>query len=224
MDIHADVKNAVIDSLRASAELRQAVIEQCTDSIAAAGEAIHGSLRQGGKLLLFGNGGSAADAQHVAAEFVGRFIKDRDPLAAIALTTDTSALTAIGNDYGYERVFSRQVEALGKPHDVALAISTSGRSLVTAAIRLIAIEGTRIFARASSCWLRSALAVRDVTMGFWLLQRQLEAVHPICVIVRQNRGLDCSNLFRESSSRGFEQVALCNCKRDICNFSKTRKS
>lgn len=82
----------------------------------------------GHKLLLFGNGGSAADAQHIAAEFVGRFKRERRGFPAIALTTDTSALTAISNDYGYDEVFARQVQALGRAGDVALAISTSGRS------------------------------------------------------------------------------------------------
>ena len=82
----------------------------------------------GGTLLAFGNGGSAADAQHLAAELVGRFERERDAMPAVALTTDTSVLTSIGNDYGYERVFARQVEALGAPGDVAFGISTSGAS------------------------------------------------------------------------------------------------
>jgi phosphoheptose isomerase len=86
------------------------------------------TLRGGGKILLFGNGGSAADAQHVAAELVGRFERDRAALAAIALTTDTSALTALANDFGFEHVFGRQVEALGRPGDAVIAISTSGSS------------------------------------------------------------------------------------------------
>ena len=86
------------------------------------------SLRAGGKVLLFGNGGSAADAQHISAELVGRFTVDRRPLAAIALTVDTSAITAIANDYGFEHVFDRQLRALGRPGDVALAITTSGKS------------------------------------------------------------------------------------------------
>jgi D-sedoheptulose 7-phosphate isomerase len=94
----------------------------------AAAAAIAGAFGRGGKLLLFGNGGSAADAQHVAAEFVGRFQRERAALAAIALTTDTSILTSIGNDYSYDRVFARQVEALGQPGDVAFGISTSGGS------------------------------------------------------------------------------------------------
>src|SRR5260221_9094311 len=86
------------------------------------------ALRNGGKLLLAGNGGSAADAQHIAGEFLSRLNYDRAPTAAIALTTDSSVLTAIGNDYGYERVFERQVRGLGQEGDVLLAISTSGRS------------------------------------------------------------------------------------------------
>lgn len=85
-------------------------------------------LEAGGKLIAFGNGGSAAQAQHIAAEFVGRYRRQRKALAAIALTTDTSSLTAISNDMGFENIFSRQMEAIGKPADVALAISTSGNS------------------------------------------------------------------------------------------------
>jgi D-sedoheptulose 7-phosphate isomerase len=96
-------------------------LEQAIDLVATA-------VAGGRKILLFGNGGSAADAQHIAAEFVGRFRTERKALAAIALTTDTSALTAIANDFGYDQVFSRQVRALGARGDVAIAISTSGRS------------------------------------------------------------------------------------------------
>ncbi len=91
-------------------------------------QACTGSLRAGGKLLLFGNGGSAADAQHLAAELTVRYKTDREAIAAVALTTDSSALTAIGNDLGFDRLFSRQIEALGRPGDVAIGISTSGRS------------------------------------------------------------------------------------------------
>lgn len=92
------------------------------------GKIICESLKSGKKILLFGNGGSAGDAQHIAAEFTGRFVKERRGLPAIALTTDTSALTAIGNDYGYENVFKRQVEALAQSGDVVIGISTSGNS------------------------------------------------------------------------------------------------
>lgn len=91
-------------------------------------DVIAAALRAGNKLLIAGNGGSAADAQHIAAEIVGRYKQDRPAYAAIALTTDTSALTAIGNDYGFEQVFARQVEGLGRSGDVLLALSTSGRS------------------------------------------------------------------------------------------------
>jgi D-sedoheptulose 7-phosphate isomerase len=86
------------------------------------------SIRDGGKILLFGNGGSAADAQHIAAELVVRYKSDRLPIAALALTTDSSTLTACANDLGYDTIFARQVEALGRPGDVAFAISTSGKS------------------------------------------------------------------------------------------------
>ena len=93
------------------------LVDRCADAVA-----------QGGKLLLFGNGGSAADAQHLATELTVRFSVDRAPIAAIALTTDSSALTAIGNDLGFDQLFARQIAALGKPGDVAIGISTSGRS------------------------------------------------------------------------------------------------
>ena len=94
------------------------------------------SLKGGGKLMFFGNGGSAADAQHLATELTVRYKADRAAIAAIALTTDTSALTAAGNDIGFERIFSRQIEALGRPGDVAIGISTSGKSPnVAAALR-----------------------------------------------------------------------------------------
>lgn len=111
-----------------SADLKYAAAETLAKPIADAVGAIVGCITAGGKVLTCGNGGSAADAQHFAAEFVGRFERERPGLAAIALTVDTSILTAVGNDYGYEVVFSKQVEALGAPGDVLLAISTSGNS------------------------------------------------------------------------------------------------
>jgi len=96
--------------------------------VAAFADLLRQTLEGGGKILLFGNGGSAADAQHFAAELVGRYLKERPGLPALALSTDTSALTAIGNDYGFDRVFARQVEALARPGDAAVGISTSGNS------------------------------------------------------------------------------------------------
>ena len=110
--------------------------------VQAAGERIAQALRAGGKLLLCGNGGSAADAQHIAAELTGRFIQERRPLAAVALTTDTSALTCIGNDYGFDDVFARQLQAIARPGDVLLAISTSGHSRnVVRAVEIARSEG-----------------------------------------------------------------------------------
>ena len=98
------------------------------DSILKLASTLAGRLRAGGKVLFFGNGGSAADAQHMAAEFVGRFIPDRPPLPAMSLSTDTSILTALGNDYGYDQIFARQIDAYGRSGDVAIGISTSGNS------------------------------------------------------------------------------------------------
>ena len=115
-------------SLREGAELRTVVARDCSAAIFEAASLIIMCLRAGGKLLFFGNGGSAADAQHLAAEFIGRFVRERAGLPAIALTTDSSILTAVGNDYGFDQIFARQVQALGCPGDVAIAISTSGNS------------------------------------------------------------------------------------------------
>jgi len=109
-------------------ELRRRMAETLPGEIARAGEALAAALKSGKKALACGNGGSAADSQHFAAELVGRFERERPGLPAVSLTTDTSALTAIANDYDYDRVFSKQVEALGNEGDVLLAISTSGNS------------------------------------------------------------------------------------------------
>ncbi len=98
------------------------------DSLKKATVKLSSVIKSGGKILIAGNGGSAADAQHFAAELVGKFLVERNPIPAIALTTNTSLLTALGNDYGFEKIFARQVEALGKPNDAFVAISTSGNS------------------------------------------------------------------------------------------------
>ncbi|MBB3173012.1 D-sedoheptulose 7-phosphate isomerase [Endobacter medicaginis] len=128
-DLHPDAA-WLADYLRQSAETMARLVSDKTQGAAIARIAllIERSMAAGGKLLVAGNGGSAADAQHIAAEFVGRLMYDRAPLPAIALTTDSSAFTAIGNDYGFEAVFARQVSALGRPGDVFIGISTSGRS------------------------------------------------------------------------------------------------
>jgi D-sedoheptulose 7-phosphate isomerase len=119
---------AVQRSMEEGANLRLKVARESGAAIVRAAETIIHCLQSGGKLLLFGNGGSAADAQHLAAEFVGRFVMERRALPAIALTTDSSIVTAIGNDYGYDFIFSRQLDALAHANDVAIGISTSGNS------------------------------------------------------------------------------------------------
>jgi D-sedoheptulose 7-phosphate isomerase len=120
----------VQERIRAGISVHQALLgdPDVVRSVAAASRVIVRALRSSHKLLLFGNGGSAADAQHLAAELVGRYLRDRPALPAIALTTNTSSLTAIANDHSFDEVFARQIEALGRPSDVALGISTSGRS------------------------------------------------------------------------------------------------
>ncbi|GAB4335522.1 MAG: D-sedoheptulose 7-phosphate isomerase [Desulfobulbaceae bacterium] len=122
------MKTAISTNLTQSLMAKQAFGEASADRIVQLVEWILETFRSGGKLLIFGNGGSAADAQHLAAEFVNRFRIDRRPLPAIALTTDSSVLTSIGNDYGFDLVFVKQVQALGLPGDLALGISTSGNS------------------------------------------------------------------------------------------------
>ena len=125
-----------------SVALKQRFFAEQAGQLLAVGRRIAASLKAGGKLLAFGNGGSAADAQHLAGELVGRFKRDRAALSALALTTDPSVITAIGNDMGYEAIFRRQVEAHGRPGDVAVGISTSGRSPnVVEALRLARSNG-----------------------------------------------------------------------------------
>ncbi|MVN22411.1 D-sedoheptulose 7-phosphate isomerase [Mucilaginibacter arboris] len=118
----------VAEELKSHQETISKVIEMLLLPIENGCAIITETVLKGNKLLIAGNGGSASDAQHIAAEFTGRFVKERKPLAAIALSTDTSALTAISNDYGFENVFSRQLEALAVPGDLFLGISTSGNS------------------------------------------------------------------------------------------------
>lgn len=125
-----DYERRITRLIGISIATKQKLIEDRSliSSVAEVSRVIVNSLRQGGKILIFGNGGSAADAQHIAAEFVGRFAFNRPALPALALSVNTSCLTAIGNDYGFDLVFSRQVEALGREGDVAIGISTSGNS------------------------------------------------------------------------------------------------
>jgi D-sedoheptulose 7-phosphate isomerase len=120
------MREEIIQIFRESADLKLRFIRQNADLLTQVVKVIVQAFKNGNKVLLFGNGGSAADAQHIAAEFVNRFLIERPPLPAIALTTDTSILTSISNDYGYVDSFSKQVKALGKEGDVAVGISTSG--------------------------------------------------------------------------------------------------
>jgi D-sedoheptulose 7-phosphate isomerase len=126
--MNKNLLDRIQQQFRDSIATKQAASDALSPLIVSAVERMYASILQGGKILACGNGGSAADAQHFAAELVGRFERERKELGAIALTTDSSILTAIGNDYGYDEVFSKQVRALGKPEDVLLAISTSGNS------------------------------------------------------------------------------------------------
>jgi len=137
----------VLSHFADSARLKQDAAKVLARPIARAIALMSESLKAGGKILACGNGGSAADAQHFAAELVNRFERERAPLAGLALTTDSSALTSIGNDYGYEQVFEKQLRALGRKGDVLLAISTSGNSPnVLAAMRAARELGLRIVA------------------------------------------------------------------------------
>jgi D-sedoheptulose 7-phosphate isomerase len=122
------MKEHIISRLRESAELKLRFAKESVNDIAQATKIIQKSIKSGAKVLIFGNGGSAADAQHIASEFVNRFYKDRKAFSAIALTTDTSLITSIGNDRSFSNIFSRQIEALGRKGDVAWGISTSGKS------------------------------------------------------------------------------------------------
>jgi len=122
------MRKVIEEHLAGHLQVLQLVVAELPGPIIAAAELVVKAIAGGGKLLVMGNGGSAADAQHFAAELVGRFRRERAALPAVALTTDTSILTAVGNDYGFENIFRRQVEALARPGDVVCGISTSGRS------------------------------------------------------------------------------------------------
>jgi len=152
-------------------------------------ETIVAALTTGNKLLIIGNGGSAGDAQHIAAEIVGRYKRERPAYPALALTTDTSALTAIANDYGYERVFERQVEGLGLPGDVLLALSTSGRSAsILAALRAarkrglvtVGFTGSKGQSMGADC---DHLLVAPVDETAVIQQIHLSVAHAICDFV-----------------------------------------
>jgi D-sedoheptulose 7-phosphate isomerase len=122
------MEDYIIKIFRESAQVKEVFINENLNRIVAAVGAVTEALKTGNKILLFGNGGSAADAQHLAAEFVNRFVIERPPLPAIALTTDTSIITSIGNDYDFAEIFSKQIRAIGRKGDIAWGMSTSGTS------------------------------------------------------------------------------------------------
>jgi D-sedoheptulose 7-phosphate isomerase len=121
-------ENILRKNIESSLAVHNRLLEACLPAMSAAADALIAAYRGGHKALFFGNGGSAADAQHLAAEFLGRYLRERRPMPAVALHDNASAVTAIANDYGYEQVFSRQLQALGSAGDVAVGISTSGNS------------------------------------------------------------------------------------------------
>ena len=177
--------------LREAAATVRRTEARCAPAVAEAAEAIIQSLETGGTVYFCGNGGSAADAQHLAAEFSGRFLLERAALAAVALTTNRSALTAIGNDYGFGHVFSRQLEGLGTPGDVLVAISTSGgapsvRRAVATARRLgmttIAMTGLRGRTFADSCDV-ALVTPSDVTSH--IQEGHIAMGHALCLIVER---------------------------------------
>jgi D-sedoheptulose 7-phosphate isomerase len=185
------------DPIAAHLALSRDALERATqdagllDTASMIADIIASALRSGNKLLLAGNGGSAADAQHIAAEIVGRYKKDRPAYAAIALTTDTSALTAIGNDYGFEQIFARQVEGLGRRGDVLLAFSTSGRSAnILAALKVarqqglvtVGFTGSKGTGMAASCD-HLLMAPSDDTAV--IQQIHLTFAHGICDVIEQ---------------------------------------
>jgi D-sedoheptulose 7-phosphate isomerase len=192
-------KNSQVSNDPIAAHLRQslAALERASGDAAllatacAIAAAMVGALQSQNKIFLIGNGGSAADAQHIAAEIVGRYKADRPAFAAIALTTDTSALTAIGNDYGFEQIFARQVEGLGRRGDVLLALSTSGRSPnILAALRAarqiglvtIGFTGSKGEALRAHC---DHLLVSPSDDTAVIQQIHLAAAHGICDEVEQ---------------------------------------
>ncbi len=138
------LSNLIVRRIAESAELKRSLLcdEAFVQVVASAGESISAALRCGRKVLFFGNGGSAADAQHLAAELTGRYLKERDSLAGMALTTNSSSLTAIGNDYSFEMTFARQLQGLGSRGDIAFGITTTGNSAnVLAAMRVATEKG-----------------------------------------------------------------------------------
>ncbi len=185
----SDHRDLITHALTEGVRLRRRMAESDVESIERVAAIVVAALAAGNKVLLFGNGGSAADAQHLAAELVGRFGGDRAPLPAVALTVDSSALTAIANDYGYDHVFERQVRALARPGDVVVAISTSGQSRSVllaleaaraASAKVIGFTGGAGAAFAALCDAAIVVPTRDTAR---IQELHITAGHIVCAIV-----------------------------------------
>ena len=191
--MESPISNLVADKLNEGIAVLQAVAADpfIHAALAEAAGITARALKAGGKLMVAGNGGSAADAQHLAAEFVSRLVEDRPAMRAVALTTDTSILTAVGNDYGYERVFLRQIEALGQPGDVFMGISTSGNSPnILGALELSGVMGIRTIGLTGKSGGKMLplcdyclCMPSDVTMH--IQQAHLALEHIFCMLVEQ---------------------------------------
>jgi len=182
---------AVGAMLRDAARLHERMAGESVDAVVAAADAMLAAFGSGAKVLIFGNGGSAADAQHFACELVGRFLRERRALPAIALTADTTQVTAIANDYGFDRVFVRQIEAHGRPGDVAVGISTSGTSAnVLAGLQYARSRGlkTVAFTGGSGGSIGTVVDVHvnvphDLTPRIQEVHRTL--IHAVCDLIEQ---------------------------------------
>jgi D-sedoheptulose 7-phosphate isomerase len=195
-----DLQQRIREHFIASAETKRHAVEVLTAPIAAGVEAMVAALMNNGKILACGNGGSAADAQHFAAELVGRFERERPGLAGIALTTDTSIITAVANDYDYNKIFVKQVQALGNPGDILLAISTSGNSAnVMAAIETAHEREMRVIVLSGKNGGKIRNLLRDTDIEICvpaertarIQEVHLLAIHCLC------DGIDCALLGEE---------------------------
>ena len=188
MQMIKDLEDYLENHLQTIQSVRAALLPQIVEGA----ELIISALKDGQKLLIMGNGGSAADAQHFAAEMVGRFRRERQGLPAIALSTDTSALTAIGNDYGFDAVFSRQVEALAKPGDVVFGISTSGHSKnVIAAIQTASDIGCKtVGLLGKDGGVLSSLVTCEMTVSgtetSFIQEAHIMIIHMLCELIEKN--------------------------------------
>lgn len=187
-----DIKKRIIKHFQDSAELKLRVMDELSDPIAEGAQVFFDCVANDGKVLVCGNGGSAADAQHFAAELINRFEKERPGLACVALTTDSSVLTSIANDYDYNQIFSKQVRALGLPGDSLLAISTSGNSTnVVAAIhaahernmRVVALTGRDGGSMAAALHPTDVLICVDAHSTARIQEVHLVSLHCLCDII-----------------------------------------